>query len=190
MSRRITVVAFAVVVAALLTGFVGVPDSSGGMPIQWKVVGTIVYTQFDIPPASPAGSMDFVPGVMIDIFAKGAPGNAQIKVVAIANEVVDDPNDECGVFPKLLIAEADLVATFADQSMLFATFDREKGGYLCLEPPPLHDENNMIITGGTGRFEGASGSFVGRFLSQPVGASGALVTEYGTIEGWIQRAEE
>lgn len=190
MSRSIPIVAFAAVVVALATGFVGVPDSSGGMPIHWKVVGSVVYTQFDIPTNSPTDPIAFVPGVTIDIVAKGAPGDAQIKVVAVGDGVVDDPTDECGVFPKLTVAEADMVAVFADQSMLFATIDKEKGGFLCLEPPPTHDENHMLIIGGTGRFTGATGNFVGQFLSEPVGASGALMVEQGTIEGWIQRAEE
>ena len=79
----------------------------------------------------------------------------------------------------------DFVATFEDQSMLFPTLDPDpnKGGYVCQGPLPV--VFNMIITGGTGRFEVTEGYFKGTFNAYSIGPPGALLAKTGTIEGEI-----
>jgi hypothetical protein len=86
-----------------------------------------------------------------------------------------------------LFAEDDMVITFHDLSMVFATMDKEQESFLCLQPPPQLAVAHMIIIGGTGKYEGASGEFTGTFQGQQVGESGALDAETGTIKGWIER---
>lgn len=193
MSRKAfhAVVAAAVVLAG---GFLGVTDSSGfwgggsghhrgNIPINWRVAGTIVNVQLAIPTAQ---GLLTPPASLIQAFVKGSPGNAQFIVVGIPNEFQSSLG-MCGDGPGQTFAFNDMVITFADQSMLFAK-PGPAGGWVCFQlNGTVTAVANMTIIGGTGRYEGAAGEFVGEFLGRPVGDSGALAAETGTIEGWIER---
>jgi len=195
MSKRTLIVVVAVAAAILATNLVGVADSGGfwgdgyrhhqrNIPIALKVSGTLAYVQL-APLPDPSITM---PGIIIDIVAKGAPGNAESKVIGIADGVVPDTDGDCEAGLKLLFSQDDMVVTFEDQSMLFATMDTTKESFLCFQDPyPQLAVAHMMIIGGTGKYEGASGEFTGTFHGQQVGVSGALGAETGTIVGEIEK---
>jgi hypothetical protein len=190
MSRRIVLVIM-VTVAVLASGFVGVTDSSGFMfnrgngrtPIDWEVAGTIVIVQLPMTPAGP------VPGFLIDAFVKGAPGRAQFRVVSVgqgAPTYIPDCGEDSQQKPNgQYFAYNDMVATFEDESMLFAKMDTAFSSWSCFTGKPA--VSNMKITGGTGKYKSAEGYFQGIFDTPFFGESGALLAETGTIKGWIDR---
>jgi hypothetical protein len=194
MSKRILVVVIAAT-AFLATSLVGVAASGGfwgdgyrhhrkNIPVNWRVSGTVASVVFYLPDTTPP-FYELQPGILVNAVTTGTPGNAQFTVVGWT---APEPPDECGAFDQFMSLRNDFVATFADQSMLFATLDPDLGGYVCNGPLP--SVFNMIITGGTGRFEGAGGHFQGKFDGYPIGPPvnllpGALLGETGTIEGEI-----
>jgi hypothetical protein len=113
-------------------------------------------------------------------------------VVGIPGELIFAPTDACGNHFTLPFVNDDLVATFADQSMLFATPDR---GWVSIFNPAAVNEPvppavfHLEITGGTERYEGVTGQLTGTFIGAPPGpnASGALLWETGRIVGTINR---
>jgi len=196
MSKRILIVVVAVVAAILASGFVGVTNSEGfwgggfwhqegKIPINWRVAGTNAYVLV----FNPADPETPIPGLVIDIVTLGIPFGAKSKVIGIAGEVVDAEPGECEVPNKLLFEFDDMIVTFPDLSMLFATMDETKPpGFTCLfDSFPQLAVAHMKIIGGTGKYEGASGEYTGTFTGEPVGESGTLWAETGTIKGWIER---
>lgn len=156
--------------------------------INWKVSGTVAYVTFayaiDVPPFIQSQN-----GFLVNAVATGEPENVQFTATGWTGPPTDNTSTstECDPYPQMASLKNDFVATFADQSMIFATLDPDLGGYVCLGPIPA--EFNMIITGGTGRFEGATGQFTGTFNAYPIGppvsSLGALLAETGTIVGEI-----
>ena len=205
MSKRILIVVVAVVAAVLASGYVGVTNSEGfgfggywpnqeKIPINWRVAGTIAYVELYSPYVDPLPDFTFptVQGTMIDIVTKGVPFGARSKVIGIANGVVPDTEEEddfCEADLKLLFAYDDMIVTFPDLSMLFATMDDTKPpGFHCfLDSFPQLAVAHMKIIGGTGKYAEASGEYTGTFHGGPVGESGTLGYETGTIKGWIER---
>ena len=174
MSKKVLIVIL-LTATVLATGIVADTAYSGSIPINFRVSGTFIYVHFP--------TVDRV-GILIDIVAKGAPGNAVAKVVGIPGAILLPPNPYCG---EGITAQEydfdDMVITFKDQSMLFATLDY---GYVCFGPPPAVFV--MDITGGTGKYKNVTGgSLTGTFDAQPVGNSGILYAETGTIVGEILR---
>lgn len=78
-----------------------------------------------------------------------------------------------------------MVIIFSDLSMLYAEMDPDLKAWMCFTGDPA--VANMEIIGGTGRYEGAEGSFQGTFGGFNFPGSGALIAEFGTIEGVIER---
>jgi hypothetical protein len=194
MAKKVPIAVVAVVAAVLAINLVGISDSEGSWRwgnryhrgktrINWKVSGTIVNVQLAIPTMT---GIDNVPAFLIQALLKGVPGNAQFTVVGIPNAF--DPNHpECGG-PGQYFNPNDMVITFPDLSMIFAMLDRPDGGWVCIqEDGTVTAIAYMTITGGIGKYKGASGDFIGEFIGQQVGTSGALQAETGTIEGWIER---
>ncbi len=184
MSRRIE--ATVVIVTAVLTLTIGgIAARAGSTPIDWKVAGTIANVQLAIPPF-----FEPVPGFLIHAAVAGAPSAAEFTVVTVPGNPVSPPSDQCGNNFGQSALQNDMVITFPDQSMIFARLNPAagKGGWICFTgPDTVAAVANMTITGGTGRYEGAEGDFVGKFLGRQVGNSGALAAEIGTIEGSIER---
>lgn len=184
MSKR-TVLVVMVAVAVLASGFVAVTESSGFMPhrgdgkspIDWEVAGTIVIVQLPFTPAGP------VPGFMIDAFVKGAPGRAQFRVLSVGQGAPTYIPECEGVGQ--YFGYNDMVIIFEDQSMLFARMDSAFSSWSCFTGKPA--VANMVITGGTGKYESAEGNFQGIFNTPFSGESSALLAETGTIKGWIGR---
>ena len=155
-------------------------------PINWSVSGTLAYVQLAIP--TQTGIVD-APGVMIQADLKGAPGKAHFTVISIGNEPGFMP-DDCPPDPEQTgvgqtFASNDMVITFEDLSMLFAKLG-DDGGLVCFQTDgTVKAVANMTIIGGTGKYQDASGEFIGNFKGYPVGISGALAAETGTIVGGI-----
>jgi len=164
----------------------GTANAATPTSIDWNVSGTVAYVTFaypiDVPPFIQSQN-----GFLVNAVATGAPENVQFTVTGWTGPPSDpsSTSTECDPYPQLASLKNDFVATFADQSMIFATLDPDLGGYVCQGPIPA--VFNMIITGGTGRFEGATGNFTGTFNAFPVGppvsSPGALLAETGTIVG-------
>ena len=191
MSKRVMLIV--AVVAVLAIGIVSVTNSEGfwhhpdKIPIHWKVAGSNAYVLV-FNPADENYPPTPVPGLIIDIVTMGIPFGARSKVIGIADGVAPS-NGDCEESLKLLFQFDDMIVTFPDLSMIFATMDDEMPpGFHCfMDPFPQRAVAHMKIIGGTGKFEGASGKYTGTFTGQPVGESGSLWAETGTIEGWIDR---
>ena len=182
MTKRILIVVV-VAFAVLATGIVADTAYSGSKPINWRVSGTIVGVQLTSP--SPTGYSG--PALMIDAFLKGAPGKAQFRVLAAAEPTPPVIIPAClgdGVNPDgQYFAFDDMVIIFEDLSMLFAEMDPVLLGWSCFTGEPA--VANMVIIGGTGKYEGAEGYFKGIFDGTTVGGSQTLIAETGTIIGEI-----
>lgn len=169
-------------VSILATGVVNKSAYAGSKLINWRVVGTYSNVYF----ADPTDSYALKHGIMIDIVAKGPPGDAIAKVVGIPGAYIPAPNPHCvsdSTFYDAIEYEFDdMVVTFNDQSMLFAALDY---GYACLGPMPSTFHLNIV--GGTGKYEGATGYLAGTFVGGPVSASGILWWETGSIVGEISK---
>lgn len=181
MSKRVLSIVL-LSLSVLVAGIVTKSAYGGSIPVNWRVTG--VGVQAEIATSIPGIT---APGIFGDLVLKGAPGYATGKFAGTISGMVEPPNLECGDFPMLLLDEVGVVFTFADQSMLFATKnpDPNKISFHCITPPPQLDMTHMIIIGGTGRYEDASGELTGTYYVQPI--TGALGAETGTIEGWIDR---
>jgi len=190
MPKRVLIVVIAAAVI-LTTNLAGVADSGGfrgdgyrhhpkNIPIDWKVSGTIVAVQVTSP--SPTGYSG--PAFMIDAFLKGAPGRAQFRVLAAAIPAPPVEIMEC-LGPGQYFKFDDMVIIFEDQSMLFAKMNPILQGWQCFTGEPA--VANMEIVGGTGKYEGARGEFQGMFWGFTFEDSEALIAEWGTIEGFIER---
>ena len=179
MSKRILIVVVAVV-AVVATGMASDTAYGGNIPINWKVSGTIANVNF-YPSTNPA---DPQPGLLIQAAVKGSPGNGQFTITSIADPF--NPSlTECGGGPGQTFAHNDMVVTLDELSMIFAKLDE---GWVCFNADyTVSAEAHMIITGGTGKYEGASGYFTGTFEGLSVGTSGFLAAETGTIVGEIYR---
>jgi len=180
MSKRILIVIVAVA-AVVATGMATDTAYGGNIPIHWKVSGTIANVHFYLstPTTNP---LDAIPGLLIQASVKGSPGNGQFTITSVANPPTYLP--ECNG-PGLTFAHNDMVITLDSLSMIFAKLH---AGWLCFNADStVSAEAHMIITGGTGKYEGASGYFTGNFEGQSVGTSGFLSAETGTIVGEIHR---
>ena len=177
MLKRILIVGVAVIVV-VATGMATEIAYGGDIPIHWKVSGTIANVIF-YPSTNPTVRQ---PGLLIQAAVKGSPGNGQFTITSIANQ----PGyvSECNG-PGQTFAHNDMVITMDSLSIIFAKLE---AGWLCFNANgTVSAEAHMIITGGTGKYDGASGNFMGIFEGQSVGTSGFLAAETGTIVGEIYR---
>jgi len=177
MPKRILMVV--VLLAAVLASALQVnAGHRASIPIRWTVSGTIANVLF-YPSTNPSAVQ---PGLVIQAFVKGAPGNGHFTITSVGN--FPEYLVECSG-PGQTFAHNDMVITLDELSMIFA---RLQAGWVCFNGDgTVSAEAHMIITGGSGKYEGASGSFEGHFFGQPVGTSGFLAAETGRIEGRIDR---
>jgi len=112
--------------------------------------------------------------------AVGSPGRATIQALAEWTPMVsgESPCDLRGE-----PVQESFVETFNDGSMLF--FDTTSG-YNCVSFAPFEiwGEFSGIITGGIGRFEGATGTWTTEFEAFPVGLTQTAFT--GTMKGTVE----
>ena len=146
------------------------------IPINWRVAGGLV----DVTTWSGKSPMQ----VVVFLKAKGSPGRADLTIMGYVNAIDSDDNCE-----KIYIFGGDdFVAVFNDLSMLFAQLNDEGASYVCSnEGQPSTFFFDMKITGGTGRFEGATGYFEATGVSRSNYLSGdtGLGAEFGNFIGEI-----
>jgi hypothetical protein len=151
--------------------------------VNWRIAGSVFNGIQVIPgPGEPSASF-----ALINLSAKGSPGKAQIEYVGTAQPIAGDT----GLCPEgtvmQLAATSGFVATFPDQSMLFFAIDDspDAKNVLCITPPgPNTGVWDYDVTGGAGRFEGATGHVTVRGTAWAV--SPALAAEAGEIVGTIK----
>jgi len=159
--------------------------------INWQITGTIVQT---IDVYNPADQTSTGKHSLINLSAQGSPGPASITLLSKATTPGGTTTTlQCkdGYFRIADFEENDFVAIFPDQSLLFASIDKsaEGGGILCLNGQTYYNTYftvKMLITGGTGRFEGAGGSFTGEGYGYPANPNSTLAGEIGKLTGKIE----
>ena len=168
------------------------PVDAGGTwwkkKVNWRIAGTIA--QFiDIYRPDPNGGAPIYDELhsLINLTAYGRPAPAKITLLSRSiGSVSEFGCVDAGYFPIGYFDKNDFVAIFPDQSLLFASIDPDKNGILCLGPAEgkTYFKVQMIITGGTGWLEGASGYLIGEGHGYPRGDV-TLVGENGRITGKI-----
>jgi hypothetical protein len=183
MSKRFLIIVIAMVVAIAAVGIATVAGAeNNSVAINQKIAGSI-FNGIEVT----------VNGVtqnraLLNLDAKGAPGAARLEVIGGAIPAAP-PWDLCPddtTFFALTFVDGGFVETFNDQSMLFYALDESPGAdnALCIGAYPTTGIFDYIITGGTGRFEGATGNATVQVTSWPV--SEGLSAEAGTLTGTVQ----
>ena len=147
---------------------------AGEITLNQRYVGNGLPTMVDT-------NTDGVPGAHGNFYVRGAPGRANVDSFNEFTEFRFIGVPGCELRAEL-VAQT-YVETFADQSMLFY---QATEGFLCLDLLTLviGSEIKGVISGGTGRFEGASGTWVniGSGFAAGVGMNAFQGTLKGTIE--------
>jgi hypothetical protein len=140
--------------------------------INWRVAGSIISTV--------SVKTDGVPSdqTLIRAKAKGAPGRADLTILGIAGDLDFSGTKGCDIY--IPYEQNEFVAIFNDLSMLFAKIDENGDSYLCVDySVGTTFKVDMEITGGTGRFNGATGYFtatgvgLGQYFEGPLSAETA-----------------
>jgi len=171
---------------------------ANSIDVDWEIAGTIVQ---QIAISDPEDGTLIGPHSLINLSAQGDPdgdpGPAEITLlsrIAAPGTTGTTLTCEPGYFPIGEFEENDFIALFPDQDFIFASIDTAEGsgGILCLDAATFGTTYfmvKMIITGGKGRFDGATGNFTGEgygYLS--FSSAGTLVGENGRLTGTIHLA--
>ena len=124
---------------------------------------------------------------LLNLYAKGAPGDANIEVVGGVIPV--EPSDLCpdGTDLQFTFEDGGFVETFSDHSLLFSVIDPDPNAdnALCVDfQGPATGIFDYVIIGGAGRFEGATGKATVTVTSW--GVTSELSAEVGTIKGTVE----
>ena len=183
MWKKLLIVALVLAAVLATVGFVVYARPwQKSVPVNWEIAGS-VFNGIQVVPNPGAAAASFG---MLNLSAKGSPGAARIEAVGTSLPVI--PQDQCPAEAVLeLKFDGGFVATFPDQSMLFFAIDKSDDAQnaLCIIPPgPNVGVFDYLVTGGTGRFEGATGHVTVDVNAW--GVSPALAAEAGTIVGTIE----
>jgi hypothetical protein len=194
MKKKLFILSLSIGVLFLLS--VSISSVNAGeksIPVNWQVAGSIannVEISINVSTDPCVPDMQTIPHYLISLSAHGSPGPAEITLMGWGMPV-PYPCNNCTCTMDCLKLEfqtmqSDMVARFPDQSLLFASYDDQKENYLCLDILAGQSTfvSNMKITGGTGRFEGASGWIEGAGIGYYF-SPGALAGEVGELEGEI-----
>ena len=112
---------------------------------------------------------------------KGSPGKATMQSMAEFTDFVFVGTSGCELRAELV--QESFIETFSDGSMVFYHVE---GAYICVNIATFEIGGQMSgwITGGTGRFEGATGTWIVDFEAFSVGTTQTAFT--GTFKGTIQ----
>lgn len=113
--------------------------------------------------------------VMINLIAKGQPGTAHLDSVAVFGPVVG-PHEGCslGQLGADVISQ-NAVEAFSDGSLLTLLMTN---GAVCTADGVLFTAHvTGMVTGGTGRFEDASGTFEASVVTKNSGLTGTLTVD-------------
>lgn len=147
--------------------------------INWRVAGSIINEV--MTSGVPSGQ------TLVNLKARGAPGNADLTVLGYAGIPGSIVVDGCDL--AIPFDGDEFVAVFNDLSMLFAKLMDGGDSYLCITFGPEGRTTfkfDMEITGGTGRFDGALGGFTATGVGHGQYFEGPLSAESGKFIGWIE----
>ncbi len=183
MSKRVILVVSALVLALAVAGLTAFTSQrENGVEINQAIAGSI-FNGIEVTSNSTT-----VNRALLNLYAKGAPGAANIEAVGGSIPVIP-PSGLCpdGTDFELMFVDGGVVETFSDHSLLFYAIDTDPGAdnRLCLDfEGPNTGVFDYVITGGAGRFEGATGSATVEVISW--GITQELSAEAGTIRGMVQ----
>jgi len=149
----------AVVVALALLVIVGAASAETSIEIEWRTIGASVHTAVDL---DGKGS----PASLVVAVGDGTFGRASIQGMSEPARV---PIEECpaGTAMEFHMVAGTMVRTFHDS--LDQVFVQTVSGLACIsETGSVTSRNQGRIVGGTGRFEGATGTLETRTLPQTV----------------------
>ena len=188
MCKKLSILSLSVAILFVLLGSITPVDAGRSLPINWRIAGTIVQA---IDVYNPQTGDPLVPAQhsLINLSAIGWPAPAQITLLSRLAGVGSAFGCKKEFLPIGFFDKNDFVAIFPGQSLLFATIAAE-GGILCIDsytdPTTTYFEIKMNITGGKGRFEGATGNFTANGYGYPgFSSDGTMVGENGKITGTI-----
>lgn len=154
-----------------------------GMVVNQKIAGSI----FNWIEVTDPFTYETKNAGLLNLTAKGSPGSARMEVVGSAVPVAV-PSGLCPATTDLELTFIDggIVETFSDQSLLFYVIDSSPGASnaLCIDfQGPNTGTFDYVITGGAGRFTGATGGSTVEITSWDV--TPVLSGETGEIHGVI-----
>jgi hypothetical protein len=190
MWKKLLILSLSIAVLFVLSASISsVNAGDKSVPVNWQIAGSIannVQVLINVSPDPQNPNFQTIPHFLISLSAKGSPGAAEITLMGYGSVVA--PTGSCKVGElEIKTAYSDMVARFRDLSLLFASYDGANPGYLCVDLAAGRSifENNLVITGGTGRFEGASGTITGTGDGYYFASGGALAGEVGEMTGTI-----
>ena len=171
------------VILSLVLAFTAPPRAEaeqGTIEVNWRLAGTVISSVEVTEP----GTFVSKPNVLIDVQAVGSPGKVAIRALGSG---ADFPSGVCLEGQGLVfdLVRNDLIATFSDLSLLAAALDN---GSFCVNlfTGEVQGVIDLVVTGGTQRFEGATGNLTIDFVIRPVSPSASLALETGEVVGTIQ----
>lgn len=185
MSKKIIYTILFLVLAFAVVGLTAFTSSTGSsVRINQKIAGSI-FAGIEVT-TDPINAVT-ANRSLLSLYAKGAPGVANIEVVGGAIPAAA-PSGLCpeGTDLELKFVDGGFVETFKDHSLLFYVLDEspEAKNALCVDfQGPATGVFDYVITGGAGRFEGATGSATVNVTAWTV--TSELSAETGTIRGTV-----
>jgi hypothetical protein len=154
------------------------------LPINQHIAGSIFGSiEVTTDPAGPVTENR----TLLMLHATGAPGESYVEVVGGAIPVAITDACPDGTVMQFKFVNGGIVQTFRDHSLLFYVIDDsvDATNALCIVPEqPAKGYFDYVITGGAGRFEGASGSATVEVTSW--GVTPELSAEVGRLRGVIE----
>jgi hypothetical protein len=180
MWKKILILSLSIALLLFLSAPITPVDAGGkSKKINWRVAGSIINTVSVKTNGVPSDQ------TLINLKARGAPGRADLTVLGIAGDLDFSGTEGCDVYIPFL--QDEFIAVFNDLSLLFAKLDDDPlaEAYLCVKSGVTTFIFDMKITGGTGRFEGATGYFTATGVGHGQDFEGPLSAESGEFIGEI-----
>jgi hypothetical protein len=160
---------FVLVLISVTSATMALGDHRRGLvKFDQSLSGTVLTVQLFNPLTG-----EVVPKSVNDGKGLGAPGPSTFRNL-VRNEGPIGACEDGGL--KFAVVEFETVVTFNDGSMLFAVLDSTAENMFCLDvavtPPIATRTVQLVVTGGTGRFQGATGRLHERITGQNLGPAG------------------
>ena len=186
MSKKLILVLLVLVLALAAAGFTAYASlDAKGVEVNQQLAGS-VFAGIEVTTDPISGTTEN--RTLLNLYAKGAPGEAHIEVVG-GTIPAAVPSGLCpeGTDLELTFVDGGFVETFNDHSSLFYVIDDspEADNALCVDfEGPAKGFFDYIIIGGAGRFEGATGSAKVEVTAWFV--TNELTAHNGTLRGSLQ----